>query len=134
MNKNHSVNIRELVVDCYNKSVMSLKEISETFKVSIRSIFRWALLFKETGSVEKRKRNDFDRNKIQDLKAFKEFIDENNDKSNKELAKLWSEKTKINVSASTIQRNLNKINYTFKKKQKSIKSRMKSSVIILSKK
>ena len=106
--------------------------MSKIFKVSMRTIFRWILLSKTTGSVKKKEIKRFDRNKIKDLNLFKNFIIKNNDKSNKELAKLWTESTGIKVSASTIQRNIKKINYTFKKKHRNIKNQTHNYVMNLS--
>ena len=108
----YSYDLRTKVMDFIEGGKKTAKEASMLFNISKKTIFAWKKLKKETGDLkEKTGYQKGHRRIILDFEKFKSFIEKNNDKNSKELAKLWNQ----NVSSSTITRLLNKIGYSYKK-------------------
>lgn len=114
--------------------------LAKEFDIAPRTIYIWEKNQKNEGrtafipykSRDTRKKTDG--SKIKVLDEFKIFVDENPGKTSSDLAKLWGEKTGINVSHMTILRTMKKINYTFKKKLHFIKSNAHKKGLYLQKK
>lgn len=92
-------------------SGMSITEASRIFKINRQTIYNWRKIKKTTGTVEaKMYYQKGHSHKIKDMNIFKSFIDNNKDKSLKELARI-SDK----YSAVTIWRGIRKLGYSYKK-------------------
>ena len=105
----YSYDLRKKALEMLEKGNFK-EDVCENLGISISSINLW-LRKKKEGCLKAKKPNGGQKNKIQDLKKFEEFIKNNPDKSLEELAKLWG-----GVSRMAIQRGMKRIGYTFKKK------------------
>ena len=90
---------------------MTILEVSRIFNVHRETIANWIKIKKENGSCESKKGYQKGHShKIKDKDKFKKFVNDNKDKSCKELAHLWGK-----ISASTIYSYIKKIGYSNKK-------------------
>lgn len=89
-----------------------IREVSKRFIISRNTLYKWAKLQQETGSVIPRLGYQKGHSHIiKDQESFKEFLEANNDKTSQELASLWGAK----VSATTIRAAIKKLGYSYKK-------------------
>lgn len=90
---------------------MRIVEASMIFNVHRETIANWIKIKEENGHCESKKGYQKGHShKIKDKDKFKKFINDNKDKSCKELSHLWGE-----ISASTIYSYIKKIGYSNKK-------------------
>lgn len=114
--------------DLRSKAVAAVKrgekkvEVSHFFKISRNTLDLWLKKERETGDVKASLPVGVGtRPKIQDLKKFEEFVRENRDKTQKQMAQLWGdEATQQNISYAC-----KKLGITRKKKPMAIKKEMK---------
>ena len=99
-------------------------EVAKRFKVCDKTLYLWRQQRKERGSIKPITAFQKDHShKITDFAAFKQFANENNGLTVKEMADKWG-----NVSPRTISRMLEKIGYTRKKRLMAIKKETKKNV------
>lgn len=80
MPKPYSEDLRERVFKAIDESKMSMKKISETFKLSIKTIYLWRKRREETGSIKPASGYQIGhRSKIKDINSFSKFIEDNQD-------------------------------------------------------
>jgi transposase len=88
------------------------RDVCDMFNISLSSLYVWIQRQKETGSCHaKTAYQKGYGQKITDLEAFKSFVQQHPDKTQAEMAELWSGE----VSRRTISRMLQKIGFTRKK-------------------
>jgi transposase len=86
--------------------------ISRELDISRPTLYKWKEKWEKTGSTEPQKVVPPPQPaKITDWDKFQKFVEQHQDKTQKEMAKLWG-----NCSHHTISRGLKKIGYTRKKK------------------
>jgi transposase len=91
---------------------MSISKIKELLSISRQTLYSWKKMREERGDIKaKGGYQKGHSHKIRNMDEFKEFIDNNKDKSLKELAIASSGK----YSAATIWRGIKKLGYTYKK-------------------
>lgn len=91
---------------------MKKTEASKTFNISRNTIDLWLKRRNESGDYRaKEGYQKGDNPKIQDLEEWKEFVQKNSSKTQKEMAEAWGEK----ISDQTIGKALKKIGFTRKK-------------------
>jgi transposase len=111
-----SIDLRKRVITTVDEG-MSIENVSKLFKVSQRVIYQWLDLRKEYSNLApKSGYQKGHSHKITDLDAFKNFVEENKYCTIGEMKSKWTEVKGQNVSNTSIQRALKKIDYTFKKK------------------
>ena len=120
MPKAYSEDLCEKVMTAIELDGMPITEASELFNVARSSIYRWKQRKQETGSF-KAKKSKGATGIIKDWERFEKFVEANRDKTQEEMAKLWSE----SISARTISRALKKIGFTRKKRPMAIGKEMK---------
>ena len=92
-------------------SGMTITVVSRLLTISRPTLYKWKKQLETTGSMMPKKSVPPPQpSKIKDWQKFQTFIDNNGDKSQKELAELWG-----GVSHDTISRGLKKLGYTRKK-------------------
>ena len=90
---------------------MRIVEASKVFNVHREAIANWIKIKEANGNCEPKKGYQKGHShKIKDKDKFKKFINDNKDKSCKELGHLWGK-----ISASTIYSYMKKIGYSDKK-------------------
>lgn len=113
------VALRERVVDAYNnRKGITVEELSKQFQVAISTIYEWLKLLAETGTLESRGHSGGWKPLIDDdgRQVLKDIVDKKPDLTLKEIKEEYNKKTKKEVSKSTIDRALKRLNLTFKKK------------------
>ena len=106
----YPIELRTRVLDKVETGV-TIVEASRLYNVHRETIANWIKMKKENGHCESKKGYQKGHShKIKDKDKFKKFVNDNKDKSCKELAHLWGE-----ISTSTIYSYLKKIGYSNKK-------------------
>ena len=114
----YSSDLRSRIINIYNQGQISIRETARQFHVSKNFVVELLKLWKSTGSVSPRPHGGGKPSKFApfQLIILEEIVEQNNDATLEELAKLLEEKCGLSVSPSTICRQLQKLNITVKKK------------------
>jgi transposase len=90
---------------------LSITKVKRLLNISRQTLHKWIAIKKETGDIKPKESYQKGHGiKITDIKEFKELIDNNKDKSLKELAKVSGK-----YAPTTIWRGIQKLGYTYKK-------------------
>lgn len=120
MPKAYSQDLREKAIAAVDRGVAK-HEVIQIFNISRDSLDRWLKRRAETGSLAATQ--GYHRghsHRIEDWQAFRAFVQLHGDKTQAEMAQLWS----APISARTISRALAKIGFTRKKRLTAIESAM----------
>lgn len=100
-------------------------QVCRLLKISRNTLDLWLKREKETGSVRPSvPRSRGQTRKIQDLQKFRQFLAENQDKTQKQIAELWGEGlTQQNVSYAC-----QKLGFTRKKNLRRARKRLKDTI------
>ena len=105
----YSIDLKERVIKYRIEGKHTIKQTSETYKISEITVRRWTKIYKEAGCI----RSEYDSSKRKykkiDPKKLKKYISENKDKFLKEIAKEFS------CSISGVKKAMNKLKITRKK-------------------
>ncbi len=102
----YSEDLRKKVIEKVN-SGLSPKEVGKLFNIDRSTIYDWLNVRQETGQLKAKSGYHVGHGHcITDLDNFKQFVDQNPDYTQAELANAWPKK----ISVSTIGRALAKIN------------------------
>lgn len=124
MAKAYSYDLRKKVIEAIEVNGMKKSEASVVFNISRNTIDQWLKRKAETGDYQALPHQPPGNNhKIINWEKFREFVQENGDKTQEEMAELWPEE----ISARTISRGLKKIGFTRKKKHTGIKKEMRKN-------
>jgi transposase len=111
MAKAYSQDFRKKVLESIELDGLKKQEASELFHISRNTINLWFQRRAETGDIQvKATSREGKSGKITDWDKFKRFVQENQDRTQEEMAELWG-----NISNRTICRGLKKIGFTRKK-------------------
>ena len=119
----HDLAIRQLAYKKYCEG-LSISTICEHLDISKATFHAWLHLVDETNSFQRRFSNGRPP-AIQDLKKFREFVDKNPARSTQKMADDWNKEFNASVAHDAIRTALQRINYTYKKKQKYMLKGMK---------
>ncbi len=122
MAKPYSDDFRQKVIQAIELDGLKKSEASQLFNISRNTINLWLQRKAQTGDVKPKSRKASPhKGKIDDWEKFGKFVKEHGDKTQSEMAKLWSG----NISQRTISRALKTIGYTRKKKPTGIVNALK---------
>ena len=122
MAKAYSYDLRKKVIEAIELDGLKKSEASQLFNISRNTINLWFQRRAETGDLkEKARMGNKTKAKITDWEKFRAFAVEHGDKTQAEMAELWSEE----ISARTISRGLERIGFSRKKKATDIENGMK---------
>ena len=117
----YSVDLRKKVLSALDNGATAVS-LSELFQIDRKTIYNWQTKLEKLKSLEPNKSGPkLLSGKIQDLDAFKEFVEKKPDRSSSKIAEEWGD-----ISSSTIRRYLKIIGFTNKKKfwlQKSLRKK-----------
>ena len=102
-------------MDFLEQKKITIKDAAKTFQISRKTIIEWKKLKKATSDVKPKENWRKRHNSLipnEKLEEFKVFVDENNDKTFKELAEKWNGK----ISSRAIGRAIKRLKYSYKKK------------------
>jgi len=109
----YSYDLRQKVIQAIELDSMKKSEAAQVFGISRNTIDLWLKRRTETGDYQaKPKQPPGNGHKITDWEKFRDFVAQYGDKTQAEMAELWSGQ----ISARTISRALHKIGFTRKKR------------------
>ena len=112
----YSQDLREKALSIIDEE-HSLAEVARLLGISRSVLNAWRKRARETGSCEARSGYQKGHShKIQDWESFRSFAQEHGEKTQAEMAQLWSEQSGESISARTIGRALKRIGVTRKKR------------------
>jgi transposase len=122
MAKPYDNDLRQKVIQAIEQDGLPKGEASKLFRISRNTIDLWFKRKAETGDIQPKKR-DFShaKQKISDLDAFRQFVEQHPDRTQAEMAELWDG----TVSTRTISRRLAELNWSRKKRPMGIENEMK---------
>jgi transposase len=124
MPKPYSYDLRKKVIQAIEQDGIKKSEVSRLFKLSRNTINLWLKRQAETGDYQALpNRPPGNNHKILDWEKFRDFVKIHGDKTQVEMAQLWSEE----ISDRTISRALKKIGFTLKKRLMAIVKEMKKN-------
>jgi len=114
----YSVDLRERVVAAFDRDGMSDQEMAALFKIGEATVRRWKRLRRETGSVEPRPGGGGNppRVALKQHAVVRAIVDEKPDLTDQEVAWEFHRRTGRSVSRSSMNRTLNRLNLTRKKR------------------
>lgn len=131
MPKPYSYDLRQKVIQAILLDGLQITEASVIFSISRNTIRLWLKRQRETGDFQALPNQPLGNgHKITDWEKFASFVAANGDKTQAQMAQLWTEQ----ISERTISRALKKLGFTRKKKLMVIKSEMKLNDSSLKKK
>lgn len=108
MAKAYSYDLRKKVIEAIEVKKRKKSEVAITFNISRNTIDLWLKRKAERGDYQAlRHKPPGNNHKILNWQEFQEFVKENGDKTQEEMAELWPEE----ISARTISRGLKKIGF-----------------------
>jgi transposase len=118
MARAYSSDLRSRIVNTYEQGETSIRKVAKQFQVSKNFVVELLKLWKSTRSVSPRPHGGGNPSKFaaSHIAILEEIVEQYNDATLEELAKLLEEKCGLSVSPSTICRQLQKLNLTLKKK------------------
>lgn len=116
--KAYSLDLRQKIVDTYLEGRISQRQLAERFKVALSFVEKLLKQYRETGSVASKIRIQQTPTKLneQQLNILQEIVEANNDATLAEIRIMLSEKTGVLIGRSTVDRMLNRMEFTVKKK------------------
>lgn len=117
MPKAYSSDLRQRVVDAYERGYETYAAVAAQFSVGVATVDRWVSQFRQTGSVERRPHGGGAPAKLNEagLNRLCELIERDRDATRLELARAYFEATGVSLSVATVGRRLWQLGYTRKK-------------------
>lgn len=117
--KAYSLDLRQKIVEAYEKGNRSQRQLARDFGVALSFIQKLLKRYRETGSYAPKKRRyqtpcKLDPEKLEVLKAI---VQQKNDATLAELRQELAKRTGVTVGISTLFRMFKKLNFTYKKNQ-----------------
>ena len=115
--KAYSLDLRQKIVDTYLEGGISQRQLAERFKVALSFVEKLLKQYRETGSVASKIRIQQTPPKLneQQLNILPKIVEANNDATLAEIRVMLSEKTGVLIGRSTVDRMLNRMEFTVKK-------------------
>ena len=112
----YSQDLRKRALSLLEKD-LSITQVSRLLEISRPTLYKWQNQFQTTGSIKPLTPvRSSSSSHIKNWGKFQEFVDFYGDKTQSEMAELWSIEIGKKVSHDTISRGLKKLGYTRKKK------------------
>jgi len=115
----YSIDLRQRVINAYEAKEGTQRQLAECFQVSQSFVTRLIRRYQQTGGIEplSRRGGAKARIKVSQLEQIKKLVEEQSDILLRELCDRLEEKIGINVSISTMHRQLQKLRLTTKKSE-----------------
>ena len=113
----YSLDLREKVVEKYNKGNVTQEEVGNIFQIGISTIKRWLKKYRETGDLNPNYDKQGRPNRINELglETISKAIEINNTITLEDLSNIYFKKHKVKVGRSVLSRVLAKLNLRRKK-------------------
>lgn len=115
--KAYSLDLRQKIVDTYAEDNISQRQLSARFRVTLSFIEKLLKQYRETGNIAPKVRTNQTPIKLtlEQLNVLQQIVEANNDATLAELRTLLHQRTGVDVSRSTVDRMVKKLNLTVKK-------------------
>jgi transposase len=116
--KAYSLDLRQKIIETYQVGDISQRQLAERFRVALSFIEKLLKQYRETGSIAPKIRTEQTPTKLNSdqLTKLEELVIANNDATLAELREKLKEATGVLIGCSTVDRMLQKLNLTRKKK------------------
>jgi transposase len=113
----YSIDLRERIVEAYEKAEGSVREVAVRYKVSSKTVQNYLNRKRETGSVEPRPHGGGPAPKLDDagVQALRTVVEEKNDRTLGEIVNELDRRCNVRVGRSTVGRILERLGITRKK-------------------
>jgi transposase len=125
----YSIDLREKIIKLSEEGKISQRKLAKQFDVALSFIEKLIKQYRQTGSVEPKKRTVQTPTKLnyEQLEILEKLAEENNDATLDELSQMLHKHTGVMISRVTVDRMLKKLNITFKKNVASNRKRERKS-------
>jgi transposase len=115
----YSIDLRQRIVDAFKKAEGTAQEVAKRFKVTRKTVYNYLNLERETGSVAPRPHGGGPEPKLDEagVQEVRAVLQEKNDRTLAEVADALDARLKVRVSRSTVQRVVDRLGLTRKKKR-----------------
>lgn len=116
--KAYSLDLRQKIVDTYAQGHISQRQLAKQFRVALSFIEKLLKQHRETGSIAPKLRTEQTPTKLnpEQLVVLKQIVEANNDATLDELRYQLQQQTGVLIGRSTVDRMLQKLTLTVKKK------------------
>ena len=116
--KAYSLDLRQKIIDTYLAGDISQRQLAKRFRVALSFIEKLLKQYRETGCIAPKVRTEQTPTKLKSdqLAKLEELVIANNDATLDELRQKLKEVTDVLIGRSTVERMLQKLNLTSKKK------------------
>ena len=116
--KAYSLDLRQKIVDAYAEGNISQRQLAKQFRVALSFIEKLLKQHRETGTIAPKVRTEQTPTKLntEQLTVLKQIVEANNDATLDELRHQLEQQTGVLIGRSTVDRMLQKLNLTVKKK------------------
>jgi transposase len=118
----YSLDLRQKIVDAYNKGDISQRKLAKTFGVAVSFVSKLLLQYRRSGTLGPKIRTEQTPIKLnpEQLEVLRQLVEEQPDATLVELQERLREKTEVSIGLSTLDRMLRlHLNLTLKKKSPS---------------
>ncbi|WP_346294146.1 transposase [Sphaerothrix gracilis] len=115
--KPYSLDLRQKIIDVYENEPISQRQLAKRFGVALSFIEKLLKQKRQTGSITPKVRTEQTPTKLttKQLAVLEQLVEDHNDATLVELAKLLEAKTGVRISRSTVDRMLKKLDLSVKK-------------------
>lgn len=115
--KAYSIDLRQKLVDAYEKGNVSQRQLAEQFCVATSFVQKILKQYRETGDLSPKVRQNQTPTKLnpQQLEILRQIVEAENDATLDELRQKLHEQTGILIARSTVDRMVKRLGFTFKK-------------------
>jgi transposase len=123
--KAYHIDLRQRVVDAYQKGEGSVRELAARFKVAVKTVQNYLNLVRDTGSVAPRPHGGGSKPKLDDagVQEVRAVVEEKSDRTLAEIVAEMERRGHVRVSDSTVCRALKRLRITRKKRPGAPQSR-----------
>jgi transposase len=121
----YSIDLRQRIVDAFKKAEGTAQEVAKRFGVTRKTVYNYLNLERETGSLAPRPHGGGPEPKLDEagVQEVRAVLQEKNDRTLAEVADALDARLKVRVSLSTVQRVVDRLGLTRKKKRSARASR-----------
>lgn len=121
--KAYSLDLRQKIVDAYAQGNLSQRQLAKQFQVALSFVQKLLKQQRTTGSIAPKRRTTQTPTKLNaaQLELLQQLVEDRNDATLVELCNLLKQKTGVQISRSTMDRMLRRLNYSFKKNAASLR-------------
>lgn len=117
--KAYSIDLRQKIVEAYAQGEISQRQLAKQFRVALSFVEKLLKQYRETGNIAPKVRTEQTPTKLnqEQLSVLEDLVEANNDATLDELRYELEQKTGVLIGRSTVDRMLNKLNLSVKKKR-----------------